>query len=278
MNIDMRTITPDVAAAMLERNMETNRSVRTTYVHQLAHEMEQGRFVSGNGQTIVVTKDGVLIDGQHRLHAIVESGRTYEFPVATVDSANAFKTIDVGTPRRISDYYRSCPNANAVATVGKTMYCAEYGSLGVIGCMGGRLDSNTTASKPAVIEYIDANLEAMVDLAGTARSLYRALNYGSVVAFGALVGIVRLVGRDAALASFVSEYENMASTNATVSLLKATVVQRNIKNRNDFARVLFEAYERYSRGDAIKRLSVGDHYIKKYDGALNEWRRFREVD
>lgn len=276
MDIDMRVISPDVAAAMLERNIETNRGVRSTYVHQLAHEMKQGRFVSGNGQTIVVTKDGTLIDGQHRLHAIIESGQTYEFPIVTVDNERAFKTIDVGTPRRVGDYFRSYPNSNAVATVGKIMYCAEHGSMGVLGCMQGRLDSNTTASKPAVIEYIDANLEAMVDLASAARGLYRALGRGSNITFGAFVGIVRLVGKGAAMDSFIREFENMASTNAVISLLKATIVQRDIKNRNDLARVLFEAYEKYSQGYAVKRLGKGDHYIKQYDERLDEWRRFRK--
>jgi hypothetical protein len=70
---------PKQAAKWLEQN-ESNRRIRDSLVQQYARDMKAGRWRT-NHQGIAVTDDGALLDGQHRLSAIVESGCTIDFVV-----------------------------------------------------------------------------------------------------------------------------------------------------------------------------------------------------
>lgn len=95
------TVTPTLAARWLERNSK-NRTVRTTHVDALARDIEAGRW-QFNGDTIKIGKSGNLIDGQHRLQAVVKSGKPIISVVAfDVDDA-AMVTIDQGVKRAVGD-------------------------------------------------------------------------------------------------------------------------------------------------------------------------------
>jgi hypothetical protein len=88
-------MTPEMAEFYLTFNIEHNRPVNSSHVDFLASEMASGRF-KVNGDTIRVDWDGRLIDGQHRLRAIVKSGVTIHMLVVENLEPEAFVTIDIG--------------------------------------------------------------------------------------------------------------------------------------------------------------------------------------
>jgi hypothetical protein len=94
-------ITPAAAEKMLERNTR-NRSLRPDYVRQLAGAMERQEWVV-NGQPIQLAEDGTLLNGQHRLSAVVQSGVTVPIFVVRGLPTSSLKTMDVGTRRNLSD-------------------------------------------------------------------------------------------------------------------------------------------------------------------------------
>ena len=100
MNIRETTITPAIASKMLKRNSR-NRAVNKRHVRFLAKEMEQGRWKL-NGDAIRLNGD-MLIDGQHRLHACIESGISFETILIEGISSDVFDTIDIGKSRSSSD-------------------------------------------------------------------------------------------------------------------------------------------------------------------------------
>ena len=59
-----------------------------------------------NGEAIKFNKNGSVDDGQHRLHAIVRSGKTIETLVVRDLGEGAQDTIDIGVRRRFSDVLR----------------------------------------------------------------------------------------------------------------------------------------------------------------------------
>ena len=67
-------IGPDLAAEYLKHNTK-NRSINARHVEFLADQMSYGEFKE-NGDTVRFTKSGILVDGQHRLLAIIKSGAT----------------------------------------------------------------------------------------------------------------------------------------------------------------------------------------------------------
>lgn len=98
-----KIITPLYAAHLLERNTH-NRPIKPRYVDWLAQQMADGKWVY-NGETIIIGVDGTLIDGQHRLSAVVKSGCTIESEVIEGVDPATFHTIDSGTRRTAGDAF-----------------------------------------------------------------------------------------------------------------------------------------------------------------------------
>jgi hypothetical protein len=94
-------VTPDLAGALLAANRR-NRNLRTSRVTQLAEAMERGEWEL-NGETIKVADDGTLLDGQHRLQAVVESGVGIDTLVMRDLSMRVQDTVDTGRRRRLAD-------------------------------------------------------------------------------------------------------------------------------------------------------------------------------
>ena len=69
---EVATITPDLASALLERNSD-NRPLNKGRVSLYAADMAEGRWAL-NGEPIIVSSDGMLNDGQHRVAAIIAAG------------------------------------------------------------------------------------------------------------------------------------------------------------------------------------------------------------
>lgn len=65
-------LTPELAEQLLKRNPH-NRTMQPNWVTMLARQMSAGRWQE-NGETIIVGKSGNLLDGQHRLQAVIQSG------------------------------------------------------------------------------------------------------------------------------------------------------------------------------------------------------------
>lgn len=100
MKAELKKITPEDAARMLELNT-SNRPANKQHVKRLARQMTLGRW-KVNGDTICMNGTQ-LVDGQHRLMAIVESGCTIETLVVEGVSSDAFDTKDIGKRRSAAD-------------------------------------------------------------------------------------------------------------------------------------------------------------------------------
>jgi hypothetical protein len=95
-------ITPDLAENILRRNVPNNRHLRAALVAQLAGAMERGEW-SLNGETIKLDTRGYLVDGQHRLSAVVTSGLGQWFIVIRGVTPDAQDTVDIGAKRSFAD-------------------------------------------------------------------------------------------------------------------------------------------------------------------------------
>ena len=81
MKAELMKITPEMAQEMLNSNT-INRHVSKNRIDMFADDMKNGGWQL-NGETICFNKSGKLINGQHRLMAIIKSGCTVEMVVVT---------------------------------------------------------------------------------------------------------------------------------------------------------------------------------------------------
>jgi len=103
MDIKVEKITPAKAAKYLERN-SNNRPLNRRRVRELAGIMTARKWIL-NGQGISFGTTGVLLDGQHRLAAVVLSKVTIEIMVCRNLPTHVFTTIDQQRKRTASDMY-----------------------------------------------------------------------------------------------------------------------------------------------------------------------------
>lgn len=73
MTITQETITPKMAQEYLKCNVANYRSISRQRVMSYSNDMLNGSWQS-NGEAIKFDEQGNLLDGQHRLHAIVKAG------------------------------------------------------------------------------------------------------------------------------------------------------------------------------------------------------------
>lgn len=101
MQAKVEVITLAYAKQLLDQN-PSNRPLSTTTVNRYARDMKAGRW-NNNGQGIVLTPDGQLLDGQHRMAAIIQSQTPVAMLVVRGVPRETFVTMDSGKPRRLSD-------------------------------------------------------------------------------------------------------------------------------------------------------------------------------
>ena len=94
-------VTPELAARWLKRNLK-NRNLRPQTVARYARDMKANRWHL-DGTPIRFSHDKVLLDGQHRLAAIIESGITITTAVVVGIDPAAQAVMDTGRARTAAD-------------------------------------------------------------------------------------------------------------------------------------------------------------------------------
>lgn len=93
-------IDEEIAAKMLEKNTDNYRKINMTTVHRYARKMECG-YWQENAEPIHFSKSGKLLNGQHRLRAIIESHTTQRMLVVFDVDADVY---DTGRNRTLREY------------------------------------------------------------------------------------------------------------------------------------------------------------------------------
>jgi len=121
------TITPEIAARMLERN-HLNRRISSTRVDYYAKQIRDGRWMV-NHQGVAIDTNGDLRDGQHRLHAVVLTGIPVQMMVTRGVSPEAMNTVDTGRVRSGADMavMAGISNATLLISAAKISICYESG-------------------------------------------------------------------------------------------------------------------------------------------------------
>ena len=89
------------AEALLTLN-SGNRRVNRRKVEQLASQMRDGEF-ENTGEPIIISREGIVNDGQHRLLAVIQADATVEMDVRFGIPRKAFTKTDTGAARTASD-------------------------------------------------------------------------------------------------------------------------------------------------------------------------------
>lgn len=106
MHYTITNVTPEMAKGWLEENLENNRKVKQSVVDKYSRDMRSGNWRLTH-EAIAFNTKGKLIDGQHRLWAVMLSGIAVQMLVANGVPDDAFDHIDQGLSRSALDIFKT---------------------------------------------------------------------------------------------------------------------------------------------------------------------------
>lgn len=98
LRVELMQIPPDLAAKWLKRNF-VNRPIQRKHIKSLVDAIRAGQWDDANGETIIFGITGNLLDGQHRLTAVVEAQHAITSLVVFGVEEHKRATIDTGNKR-----------------------------------------------------------------------------------------------------------------------------------------------------------------------------------
>lgn len=115
-------ITPDIARTYLGLNFATNRNVVKAILRRYVDDMKAGLWRFEASDPIRFDINGQLIDGQHRLHAVIKSGVPNYFLVVRGVPTDVVHTLDTGKSRSPGDALKIRGYANSVLLASATRW------------------------------------------------------------------------------------------------------------------------------------------------------------
>lgn len=217
-------VTPDMAMEMLEHNT-LNRPLSQAHVARIASLIKAGKW-KFNGDTIKMSDDGQVLDGQHRLWACIEAKLPIETVVVYGVSRDAFQTVDT--------IHRHRSHSDALALVGMTDYRRDVASAlaWLVRWQRGSFRGPFSRVENAEIEELHAKHPSMIEAVARARKAVRGYAAPGLIGFLFYV----IASRDPMLAErYISTLENPGhmSVDDPFFRLRTYLVNAKLKNGTD---------------------------------------------
>jgi hypothetical protein len=145
MKFDQVMVTPEYARVLLQKNQD-NRPLHVSRVKLFEAELRDGNFKLTH-QGIAIGSSGRLLDGQHRLHAIANTGISAPLMVATGVPDESFAVLDTGIKRSASDVLAICGSQYCTEVASAIRLYLHYVNLPNLAWTGNAPAQNATTSK-----------------------------------------------------------------------------------------------------------------------------------
>lgn len=256
------TITPAIASVLLARNpADENRNINARRVNAYVDDMVNGLWDGMNGQTIVVSDDGFLNDGQHRLNAIIAAGATIPMMVVFGAARESRLTLDQNRVRTPGDYLAmsGMPNSNNIAAAAFILYAYEHSPH-----HDGKWTKTISATKRAIHAYIMGNQDLLEWAVGICDKK-SARKVTSVSRMAAAAAIIR-VASGAPKADIEAFFDRLISgdglgkTNPIFVARERLIAERisRVVRETRVMEIIVRAWNTHRAGKPMRRLALTD--------------------
>lgn len=256
------TVTPQIAQDYLTRNIN-NRPLNQETVNMYAQMMKEGQWVLSN-DAISFSQTGELINGQHRIKAVIQSGVTCQFIVTKGLPQRSFEVMDNGRSRNAADvlFIDGIQGYTVIAAVVRRKIVLERKNTAVSSNLrGGGAGSGTKVSNAQIIAEFKKHDNTYTKIMYDVCSLYRKSRLFSQGDYGGFIAYLVLCLNhpyEKALAFFEEFSEKSRPTNDVVNQLRQRIMNDKINTTHmtSFAkqRLIIKAWNAYVTGKTVKRL------------------------
>lgn len=246
--MQIERITPAMARKWLEDYNNTNRPLRKGRVEALATDIKEGRWFL-DGSAIRFNGDGSLLDGQHRLSAIVVAKKPVRtFVVRGIDK-DSMTVIDSGAKRTLGDYLRIEGYKSTALLAGIVNWCMRYET--------GTLRFNQCPSHAAAIAWFNPRAKELEALTTVCHAMAHTSLKMQASAMGGIIYESKSQGAARAFFERVVEGADLHRLSPEYALRKwwETELARNTKSTR-FVRsaVMVKAWNHHVLGNDVRLL------------------------
>lgn len=263
--IKVEVITPTYAAELLKMNTN-NRAVRQSKVDLLAESMKKGEWELSN-DAIVISDGNVLLNGQHRLMAVVKSGMSCAFIIYKGAADRTFEIMDTPSLRSLADVvkHKGCANQNnTAAAVNKlSMLLADH-ECGYETIL--RFSRSITNTRRELVEIYDLYKNDIDFWLNKCLRLYNKelpiVPPSTLAALGVFLTRILFHSEDNILAFFKELLVDGACKNTTVLYVRKKLIRHKMKTetirQGDMLRYIIRAWNDFILGKQVLLIKVNE--------------------
>jgi hypothetical protein len=229
-------LNPELAAVLLERN-PANRSIKFNKVQDYAHDMKGGGW-KFNGEPIIIARDGLLNDGQHRCAAVVESRVPVKVVMVFGVERETRETLDQGIARSPGDYLsmRGYSHQNNLAAIARMLW--QWRTYGVLS-----VNRERSPTRGEIVSTVEANPGLVKSFVFVNRPNARAIRSVSVLGFChfAFKAVSNQVAADYFMDALIDGTELKAG-DPILSVRNRLIADRSVLGTPEKAELLFRAW------------------------------------
>lgn len=178
LSVELVQITPEKARNYLKFNKK-NRKESARNLAFLVNQMREGLFLE-NGESIVFDQNNNLTDGQHRLMAIVQSGKSYFIPVVRGVNSNSMATYDTGKNRSAADVLSLNGFTNTHTLSAVIRLIEKYSKKGSKVANLGSYNRSETFTNQQTLDYCMENYDWLGTLINKVTSIYNKSKFKTI--------------------------------------------------------------------------------------------------
>jgi hypothetical protein len=255
-------ITPTRAKQLLEANIK-NRLVKSKRVDMYANDIVNGRWKEHTGESIKISETGLILDGQHRLHAIIQANKAIVMLVISGLEDSVFDVIDTGSSRNASDAFKisDIKHGNTIPSIIAMYNLLEEGKKAKVGV-------NQKATNAMLIEQYYCDEDFWQNIAKESHQMYQTFAKILAPSFigGFYAHFYKINSENAEL--FMKQLTTgMDVTNKTISLLRNRLMQdkMSVRKINPTVKMalIIKTWNCFVKGETLKTLSY-DPILHKF--------------
>jgi len=255
-------ITPSLAKELLQSNTK-NRKIKIPVVKKYANEITSNRWRTNTAEVIKISKTNVILDGQHRLHAIVMADKGINMHVVNNLEDDVFDVLDTGSARTAFDVFHinGSKYASVLPGIIQNFKLLERG-------MGLQSQTYNKLTSSQLLELYELNPAYWNIIAGMTMKWYAGFSKILKPAIiGGLYSIFLKVSDCSDAEKFMDELcHGKEFTNDTIIWLRKKLIEDKISKsklpQTVKIALIIKAWNLYRQGKQVKSLKLTDEIEK----------------
>lgn len=281
--IEWVNVTPDVAKRLLGINYDKQRNIQPGRVDVYSRDMANGNWNPLASDTIQISSDGKVVNGQHRLLAVIKSGVTIPMKVefGGGSAEGLFDYVD-NTMARTAGQLVKTKNSNAVTALAKSILCIERGATVPSALKGTykyyKESGRTVSVSPTRIEVVDyarINAPLLVEITTQAKKVNRAVG-ANPLTIGFAIWCIHELHDAYMLNEYVRDFLEVAPMSRTIGFIQGSMLRKVSQARQQHVTVdknwtfgIFTyGYDSFVDGKTIKTTAPWERTLRLYSAAL----------